>query len=121
MGHRVFVYGTLLSGEPNHPVLAGAAFLGPATTAPAFRLVNLGPYPALVADGATAVEGELYEVDDAGLARLDWLEGYPGLYDRREIVLEAGTAIAYLMRPEQVAGMPRIASGRWRDVATPRA
>lgn len=115
MGHRVFVYGTLLAGEPNHYVLAGAAFLGPARTAPGFELFDLGPFPALVPGGATAVDGELYEVDDAGLARLDRLEGYPDLYDRYHIPLAAGMAIAYLMRPDQVAGQPRVVSGRWRD------
>lgn len=115
MAHRVFVYGTLLAGEPNHRVLAGARFSGPARTLPAFELVSLGPYPAMVPGGATAVVGEVYEVDDAGLARLDWLEGYPDLYDRDVIDLADGTrAIAYLQRPAQAAGLPRIPSGEWR-------
>ena len=116
MPHRVFVYGTLLSGEPNHRVLTGARFLGPARTVPAFELASLGPYPALVPGGDVAVVGELYEVDDAGLARLDWLEGYPELYDRQEIALTDGTrAIAYLQRPAQAEGLPRIGSGDWRE------
>lgn len=114
MAHRVFVYGTLLAGQPNHHVLAGARFLGPARTLPAFELVSLGPYPALVPGGATAVVGEVYEVTDAGLARLDWLEGYPDLYDRQAIPLADGTrAIAYMQPPAQAEGMPRIPSGDW--------
>ncbi|MNS49465.1 Gamma-glutamylcyclotransferase family protein YtfP [compost metagenome] len=118
MAHRVFVYGTLLEGEPNHHVLAGARFLGPARTLPAFELVSLGPYPAMVPGGRTAVVGEVYEVSDAGLARLDWLEGYPELYGRQAIELEGGTrAIAYVQRPAQAEGMPRIPSGDWLDRA----
>lgn len=114
MSRRVFVYGTLLSGEPNHHVLGGAACLGPARTAPAFELYNFGPYPGLVANGHTRVVGEVYAVDDETLARLDWLEGYPELYDRQEIALDGGTAIAYTVRAEQVWGLPRVPGGDWR-------
>jgi gamma-glutamylcyclotransferase (GGCT)/AIG2-like uncharacterized protein YtfP len=114
MSRRVFVYGTLLAGEPNHHVLGEAEFLGPARTAPAFELYTFGPYPGLVAGGHTRVVGEVYAVDDETLARLDWLEGYPGFYDRQEIALEGGTAIAYTVRPDQVWGLPRVADGDWR-------
>jgi gamma-glutamylcyclotransferase (GGCT)/AIG2-like uncharacterized protein YtfP len=120
MMHRVFVYGTLLAGESNHHVLGGAEFLGRARTAPAFELYTFGPYPGLVAGGQTRVVGEVYAVDDETLARLDWLEGYPHLYDRGEIELEAGTAIAYTVRPDQVWGLPRVAGGDWRVSRRPR-
>ena len=68
---RVFVYGTLLAGEPNHRLLEAASFVGPAETPPVFSLVDLGPFPALVGGGAGAVVGEVYEVDrpDVGAAR----------------------------------------------------
>jgi gamma-glutamylcyclotransferase (GGCT)/AIG2-like uncharacterized protein YtfP len=36
MSRRVFVYGTLLAREPNHHVLGGAEFLGPARTTSAY-------------------------------------------------------------------------------------
>lgn len=112
---RVFVYGTLLSGEPNHAALAGARFAGAAETAPAFELVDLGPYPALVAGGATRVRGEVYDVDEATLAALDAFEGHPDLYVRIRVTLADGTeAIAYAMPRARVAGRPRIASGDWR-------
>jgi gamma-glutamylaminecyclotransferase len=114
MTHRVFVYGTLLAGERNHHVLGEAVCLGPARTAPAFELYDFGPYPGLVAGGKTRVVGEVYAVDDATLARLDWLEGYPHLYDRQVIDLEEGEAIAYTVRADQVWGLPRVAHGDWR-------
>ena len=66
---RVFVYGTLLAGEPNHRVLTGARLVAKARTEPAFELRDLGPFPGLVSGGAHAVAGEVYEVDEATLAR----------------------------------------------------
>lgn len=64
----VFVYGSLLRGEPNHPLLAAAEFLGPAVTLPEFTLVDLGAFPGLIAGGATVVTGELFAVDKPTLA-----------------------------------------------------
>jgi gamma-glutamylcyclotransferase (GGCT)/AIG2-like uncharacterized protein YtfP len=112
---RIFVYGTLLAGEPNHRLLARATFVGPAVTEAVFSLVDLGPFPALVAGGVGAVSGEVYEVDAPTLARLDILEGHPRLYRRTRIALEGGaTAQSYLLALEQVAGRPVIGSGSWR-------
>ncbi len=112
---RVFVYGTLLSGEPNHRLLGDAALVGEAKTEPAFELVSLGAFPAMVADGRTAVSGEVYEVDADTLAALDRLEGHPRFYRRRRIRLEdGGAALAYVFTAEQARGRPAIASGNWR-------
>ncbi len=116
--HVLFVYGSLLSGEANHGMLAGAQFLGEATTAPAFELVDLGAYPALVRGGTTAVTGELYAVTTPLLARLDEFEGHPDLYQREAVQLEGGRkAQAYFMDPVRARSLSRIASGRWRDRA----
>ncbi|MFT3770076.1 MAG: gamma-glutamylcyclotransferase family protein [Minicystis sp.] len=115
---RLFVYGTLLQGEPGHRLLAGARLVREASTEAAFELVSLGPYPALVPGGATAVHGELYLVPAAQLADLDAYEGHPTFYRRTAIRLAGGgRAEAYLLRPDQAAAYPRIESGRWRDVA----
>ncbi|APR79404.1 Hypothetical protein A7982_04751 [Minicystis rosea] len=113
---RIFVYGTLLHGEPGHRFLADARLVRAVITTPAYELVDLGPYPALVPGGTTAVHGELYVVPFAQLAALDEYEGHPDFYRRQAIHLAGGgRAEAYLLRPEQVEGRPRIASGRWRD------
>jgi len=113
--NRVFVYGTLRAGESNHRVLQGAQLLDFTRSAPHFRLVNLGGFPAMVADGTTEIVGELYAVDSAILARLDRLEGHPDFYRRTDIPLEGGAhAQAYLLRAAQVRGKPTIASGDWR-------
>ena len=112
---RVFVYGTLLSGEPNHRLLAGVEFVGDARTEPVFDLVSLGAFPAMVPGGGIAVAGEVYEVDRMTLAALDRLEGYPHFYRRLAVYLDDGAdVLAYILTPDQVRGRPRITSGDWR-------
>ncbi len=112
---RVFVYGTLLRGEPNHHLLADAELLGEARTEPVFDLVSLGAFPAMIAGGETAVAGEIYEVDPPTLDTLDRLEGHPRFYRRRSVRLDdGGEVLAYLLTPDQARGRPRIDSGDWR-------
>jgi gamma-glutamylcyclotransferase (GGCT)/AIG2-like uncharacterized protein YtfP len=111
----VFVYGTLLAGEPNHRLLGYARFVGEARTEPGFELRDFGAFPAIVRGGDGSVVGEVYEVDGTTLASLDRLEGHPRFYRRTGIVLEDGALVeAYLLAPEQVAGRPVITSGNWR-------
>ncbi|WP_338869466.1 gamma-glutamylcyclotransferase family protein [Myxococcus stipitatus] len=112
---RVFVYGTLLSGEPNHRLLRGARLIGPARTHPHFTLHDYGPFPALAPDGNHAIEGEVYEVDALILAALDRLEGHPRFYERTPIALDgAGRVEAYLFPKERLTDRPIIESGCWR-------
>ncbi len=113
---RLFVYGTLLTGERNHDYLRGCQLLGPALTAAAYQLVSLGPYPALLVGGGERVAGEVYEICRNTLNRLDELEGHPDLYLRSEVLLADGsTAVAYLLPRERAAGARIVPGGRWRD------
>lgn len=116
MRHRVFVYGTLLSGEVNHDLLRDARSLGPHRTPSCFSLYLVGAYPGLVRGGVTAVSGEVYEVDTSSLRQLDRLEDYPILYDRELIRTPYGRAWIYLYRAE-VTDRLLIANGDWRDFA----
>ncbi len=115
MHHRVFVYGTLLSGEVNHHLLAGAQCLGPHRTAPTFTLYRLGTYPGLVRGGVTAVAGEVYRIDGAVLLRLDALEEYPRLYGRLLIPSPYGGTWVYHYRGP-IAGKTVIPTGDWRGL-----
>lgn len=119
MKQRVFVYGTLLRGEVNHHLLAQAEYLGSHRTAACFSLYLLRAYPGAVRGGATAIRGEVYAVDHAGLRRLDRLEDYPALYDRRLLATPFGRAWIYLFRGS-VRDRPLIPGGDWRSfVADP--
>jgi gamma-glutamylcyclotransferase (GGCT)/AIG2-like uncharacterized protein YtfP len=103
--HRVFVYGTLKRGFCNHHLLKNSVFAGSASTASAYRLLD-GEFPVIRDRGPDRlqVSGELYDVDDATLARLDELEGVSeGMYDRATIEVatvtpphERSLAFAYI-------------------------
>lgn len=109
----VFVYGTLKRGHRNHDWLMGASFRGDAVL-PGAVLHDLGPFPMAIS-GDGQVIGEVYAVDEAGLARLDHLEGCPRLYERKEMGLADGrTAWVYLGRPHQVRNVPLMPDGLWR-------
>ena len=112
------MYGTLKRGFYNHRLLQEreAKFVGNASTREPMRLV-LGEYgiPYLMkGEGNTAVPGELWEVDDAGLDALDVLEGIDeGMYERvtmdvslmddgggRDETMPTTSAQAYVCGPE---------------------
>lgn len=113
----LFVYGTLMRGEENHHLLAGAEPLGAARTAPRYRLADLGRYPALVEGGDISVTGELWRVEPELLATLDELEGHPTYFRRTEVALADGTtAQAYVFDPP---GDRVIPSGDWRRRGQP--
>jgi gamma-glutamylcyclotransferase (GGCT)/AIG2-like uncharacterized protein YtfP len=114
MTTRLFVYGSLRRGEPNHRQLAAARCVGAARTAPFFTLFDLGPFPALAEGGDTSVHGELYDADDVTLAALDRFEGVPRFYQRQAIVLDDGSvAHTYVQPRERLRGEPLVASGDW--------
>jgi len=112
---RLFVYGTLLSGEGNQGHLRGARRLGVRRTEPRYTLVSLGAYPALLEGGATSVTGEVYEVDDGVLAAVDRLEGHPHLYRRTRIQLLGGEQVDGYVLVKARREAPVIASGDWRE------
>lgn len=112
---RLFVYGTLMRGERAHALLDGARFRAEVATAPGFALLDLGAYPGMVRVGAASVLGELYEVPQTMLPRLDAYEGCPELFERVEIGLEDGErAAAYLLRAAFESTRPWIPGGNWR-------
>lgn len=85
MSENLFVYGTLKEGYPLHGIIGRQEFLGVYKTAPVFKLVTLGPFPALIPARTNGVEvtGEVYKVDEDTLNYVDVVEGVNrGLYRR---------------------------------------
>lgn len=112
---RLFVYGTLLSGDRHHHRLGGAACIAFCRTEPRYTLISFGPYPALREGGATSVAGEVYAVGEDMLMELDHFEGVPDLYRRATIRLLGGdTAVAYVLAHRETPPRAPIPTGDWR-------
>ena len=118
---HLFIYGTLMPGLRLQAEMHGARFVA-AAQVPG-RLVDVGRFPGLL-QGEGAVTGEVYEVDDAQLARLDVVEGMvrgdraASQYWREEVTVLSGplqgqTVQTYVYnRP--VDGCTPIAHGDYR-------
>ncbi|HBY96365.1 MAG: gamma-glutamylcyclotransferase [Ardenticatenaceae bacterium] len=121
----VFIYGTLLRGEPYHDRLAAVAAEIQDAVMPGAVLHNLGPFPML-RPGTGRVVGELVwlhsEVDEMALAELDTIEGVRrALYHReRRPVLLTGCgplleAWVYVGSEAIAEQYPVIPNGDWRQ------
>ena len=110
----IFVYGSLCSGEAAHSRLTGAGFVGEVWSRACYTLLDLGPYPGLVASGQTRVRGEIYRVSEPLLRELDLYEGHPDEFVRSRMHLESdGQAEGYLWEGDPI-GRAIVGSGDWR-------
>jgi gamma-glutamylaminecyclotransferase len=118
LNHKVFVYGSLRRFGALNFYLSDSQFLGDTKTGKEFTLFSLGPFPALVKTGDTAVIGELYEVSDATLAQLDRAEGHPDFYVRTRILLDDGSEVYAYLLPVVPTGCEVVQSGDWMEYLT---
>ncbi|VXB29423.1 gamma-glutamylcyclotransferase [Bacillus altitudinis] len=113
----LFVYGTLLKHEKYHetfmkessPLAASAWIKG--------RLYDTGEgYPVCVVSEQSTVYGELYEVSDETLHKIDELEEG---YDQQEIevMTDQGprSAVAYTICKQKASSLKEIESGCWKS------
>lgn len=134
MLHRVFVYGSLMSGLGNHHLLGSARFkglrnqprhLGRCRTARRWTMIDLGAFPAVLEgpDGPGRVAGELYAVEADTLADLDRLEGHPDFYRRIRVTILGETIPAwmYVLPPGRARDADEVPSGDWRAHLARRA
>jgi gamma-glutamylcyclotransferase (GGCT)/AIG2-like uncharacterized protein YtfP len=119
--HLVFVYGTLRQGgvRAMPELFPGAEFIGRANVRG--WLYDFGAYPGLVMDEAGAlVVGEVYEIDDEILARLDEIEA-PVFYERKqiEVALDKQSRRCWVYEPKLELYPQRslISSGDWIEYA----
>jgi gamma-glutamylaminecyclotransferase len=110
--HRVFVYGTLKSGQRNFHYLQQAEFVGEFVTEPIYSMHSFDTYPAVCLPGQHAIQGEIYRVSDEGFRLLDELERYPEYYQRIVISTNSGDAWMYVVERDLCQGRPEL-SGNW--------
>ena len=97
---RLFVYGTLRQGGTNHHLVSGSPYLGPATTTESYVIATqtsrsfpyIFKHPELY---AIPVQGEMYEINQETVRRLDMLEGHPDHYRRQQILVTTPKGDAY--------------------------
>lgn len=85
--HKVAVYGTLKHGFGNHDLLSLTSLVGTAWLK-GWKMYHLGAYPAITPseDPQDQIWCEVYEdISDEEFERLDGLEGYPRLYNRKQV------------------------------------
>lgn len=121
-GDLIFVYGTLMEGQSNGlDKWDGVRYVG--LDGVRGKLYNLGWYPGArdVVNDCSAepfvgyIEGEVFEILEENIVdALDSYEGYPSLYDRKQVVSHAGRTVwvyTYNGEPEEEKLIP---SGDWR-------
>jgi gamma-glutamylcyclotransferase (GGCT)/AIG2-like uncharacterized protein YtfP len=120
---RIFVYGSLMSGERIHDALKGSIMVGPGKIQGA--LFNLGPYPAVLLPNEVPtvmkrtcgeVHGEIYECKPSTIQRLDQIEGHPVYYERKP-VKELMTGMEVWVYTFNIGTLPKTAkllfNGMW--------
>ena len=108
---KVFVYGTLMKEEYNHPLIENSKFIKRAFVE-GYDMYDMGFYPAIIS-GEGIIPGELYEVAENDIDSLDQLEGEGSLYIRKcEICSD--NSLAYIYEYAQdIEGYEKISS--WKD------
>lgn len=99
MTTKVFTYGSLKRGYYNNCLLEDSTFVNEGATAGAEFTMYDGGFPYVTTGGDGIIYGEVWEVDEHTLRRLDQLEGVPHHYIRHttNIALEDGTMETCLM------------------------
>lgn len=135
---KVFTYGTLRpSLYPGAVARFGLTPLGRGVLYGHYEMLHLGGFPGLIQtppgthpDAGASIVGEVVEVAD--LRPLDRYEGYPSLYDRREVEIvmddnTRATAWVYLFNNTPEHGpvdpnraRPVVTTGDWADIIATR-
>lgn len=120
-GDLIFVYGTLRPGHGANRYFANGAGEHLGQDRITGEIYNLGWFPGVklgetnefTSEGPT-VEGDVYRIADDSLpSRLDGYEGYPSLYNRRQVTTEQGRTVWVYEYNGSPREETRISSGKW--------
>jgi len=114
----VMVYGTLKRNYPNYHYMeiAQGRFIDTATSSDSlYELIGVGDsFPGLIG-GNSYFKGEIFEVPIEGIVNvLDYLEGYPIMYDRGFIQVNLDSsnekidALVYFLTEDSIEKMNRL-------------
>ena len=110
----VAVYGSLKQGFGNNRLLSASVLKGTDQTPPDYTMYSMGGFPCITEEPGTSIHIEVYEIDEEVFQRLDWLEGYPRFYNRKEIDTVYGTAwIYYIKDPDNLGHLNKVVDGEW--------
>lgn len=114
----LFVYGTLKRECASHKLMKNANFVCKTRTFQKYALIGLGPFPGVLYDSPISlITGEIYNVDNLLLCKLDAYEGE--WYFRSEVKMENGmTAQMYFLKDIPFSmknSIGVIPSGTWED------
>lgn len=108
---KVFVYGTLKSGQGNNRLLKGSLSLGAAYTLQTFTLFNAGFPVSFFEPKGHPVLGELFEIPedilDDTIQRLDMLESKGSMYEREIVRVMPMSSAAPAVETYMYVGMPQ--------------
>ncbi len=88
---HVFVYGTLMQGERASGMLADGIYKGEFVLDD-YAMYDLGPFPGIKEYPGEKVIGEVYEIPDSLIPRMDSYEGEGFLYKRVLVSVSNETA-----------------------------
>jgi gamma-glutamylcyclotransferase (GGCT)/AIG2-like uncharacterized protein YtfP len=115
--YRIFVYGSLRSGEYNNSLLETSEKVDDGYIN-GFELVSLGSYPCIVPlEGNNQVIGEVWDVDPKVFPSIEGMELGAG-YVRQEVIAHTGEGgipadVYVYANPSRVASRPRVTHGDW--------
>ncbi|MCP8616240.1 gamma-glutamylcyclotransferase [Salirhabdus salicampi] len=121
--HKVFVYGTLRKHEKNERLLDNATCIAHQAWTYG-RLYDTGNgYPAMVIDASKLTYGELYDVNDEQLQKVDELEGFregasQNHYEREFVTIYtdngAVNAYVYTYDVTKIRNLEEVQFGDWK-------
>ncbi len=112
----LFVYGSLKRGFFNHHLICEMDLISVDRTRDKYCMLDLGPFPGVIdSRQVSSIQGEVFEVDDQLLRKLDLFEG--DHYFRKQVYLERSPqAWMYFLFADMLKmTYPVVDSGIWNE------